>query len=1024
MPASHYSKVSCINGLKLFVCIIGMLLISDEVYSQKGRPFLSNYPPITYATDEMGASPQNWCVTQDGSGRILVANSSGVLLFDGIDWKMVPNTKEKLLYKFATEASGRVYTGGLDEIGYFISDDSGSLSYRSMVSEMNDADKGFGRIMNVIEHEGAIYFRSKSHLIRYKKGVFKVWKPEERFIKLVSSDAGLFVSEPSKWYEIQEESLVTILKSKASESLPNLRGAFPSNTDSTLILTKNDGLFHLRDGYLRKIPFGVEQLTVMNACKISENLIGLATNDDGVIIINLNGEVVDVFDERTGLESNGTKYIDYFNGELWIALNTGIARIEYPMNSSFIDKTLGLKNVPATIRRFGDDLLIGAIEDAYWLRKDGITQQGKLVQLERDLADVLGVVNVGTHAVISNAEGFYIIGEDGNSFLIERNRNDICSGIAGSNTPEVFHGGFGNSVTTTVLQSNSRQYDLYEAKVGHLTNSLCETTDGNLWAAYLEISYIDYSDGYENPKITTLDASNGMKEEMGFIEVSRINGEVVFGTSIGAYTFNHKIKKLVPYKRFGKKFYDGSHIAYNLTEMRNGDVWITTNNQTGILRLQDNNTFVYDSLPIIRAPLSDVWEIFEDEDDIVWICGTEGIVRYDPTSEFDYKTPYKSFIREVIVNDTSTIFSGFYSDKNGFPSVKQPKSFIPELPYSENNITFHFGAAYFANDSKVDKKLEYSIMLVGKDKKWSKWRTASEINYTNLPEGEYTFKVRARNVYGNISEVSEYKFIVLPPWYRTTWAYIMFTVLGGLFIYGLIMLNNRRLRYENVKLEGMVAVRTEEVEQEKEKSDKLLENILPKEIAKELKTHGMTRPRHFDSVTVMFADFKGFTEYSENMSPELLVEELNFCFSAFDEIMLRNNVEKIKTIGDCYMAAGGLPTPNETHLSDVINAAKEMIVFMERRKKGHMDRGEKYLEIRIGIHTGPIVAGTVGINKFQYDIWGDTVNLASRMESNGVTGKINISEESNALLPAEITSTFRGEYEVKGKGMQKMYLIG
>jgi adenylate cyclase len=215
----------------------------------------------------------------------------------------------------------------------------------------------------------------------------------------------------------------------------------------------------------------------------------------------------------------------------------------------------------------------------------------------------------------------------------------------------------------------------------------------------------------------------------------------------------------------------------------------------------------------------------------------------------------------------------------------------------------------------------------------------------------------------------------------------------------------------------------EEIAKEKRKSDMLLENILPKEIAKELKSNGETLPRSFDEVTVMFSDFKGFTEYAENMSPQDLVEELNICFCAFDKIMLQHGVEKIKTIGDAYMSAGGLPVPNSTHANDVVLAALDIIEFMDERKVHHIKNGAKYLDIRVGVHTGPVVAGVVGINKFQYDIWGDTVNMAARLESNGDVGKVNVSAATHALIKYNYDFVFRGEIEAKGKGKMKMYFV-
>jgi len=242
--------------------------------------------------------------------------------------------------------------------------------------------------------------------------------------------------------------------------------------------------------------------------------------------------------------------------------------------------------------------------------------------------------------------------------------------------------------------------------------------------------------------------------------------------------------------------------------------------------------------------------------------------------------------------------------------------------------------------------------------------------------------------------------------------YISFAIAGLILLLAMALFR----RYKYVRKTNRI------IEEEKDRSEKLLLNILPEETANELKENGKVQAKQFSAVTVLFTDFVGFTKYSENLSPEALVETIGFYFSKFDEIIKKYGLEKIKTIGDAYMCAGGLPFPTEDHAHKMMLAAFEIAEFVDKTKKNE-EAAEKLFDIRIGINTGPVVAGVVGSTKFAYDIWGDTVNVASRMESMSESGKINISENTYNLVKDDFDCQFRGEIEAKNRGKLKMYFV-
>jgi ligand-binding sensor domain-containing protein/class 3 adenylate cyclase len=404
-----------------------------------------------------------------------------------------------------------------------------------------------------------------------------------------------------------------------------------------------------------------------------------------------------------------------------------------------------------------------------------------------------------------------------------------------------------------------------------------------------------------------------------------------------------------------------------------------------------------------------------DTDSTLWFGTLRGATRYDAREVLrDPREPNIHF----------TDLRLFYEKPDWAPWCDSlGRSGLPvhlQLPHDKNHLTFSFTGISLAYPERV----RYRYTLEGYDPDWSPITSTDRVVYSNIPPGDYTFRVLARNASGVWTEHPEsFAFSIAAPFWATTW----FRISGGtallLGFFGFVRLRTRNLRKDRERLEGMVEVRTRELATEKERSDALLRNILPASTAEELKQHGAAEARRYDACTVLFSDFKDFTNFSSAMDSDTLVSELDHYFRLFDQLTDTFGLEKIKTIGDAYMCASGIPEPTPTHALNALLMGLGMLKDVERSNAERAAKGRIEWPIRIGIHTGPVVTGVVGEKKFAYDIWGDTVNLASRMESHGEAGKLNISGVTYAQVMDYVEVIPRGPIKVKGKGELHMYFV-
>jgi len=396
---------------------------------------------------------------------------------------------------------------------------------------------------------------------------------------------------------------------------------------------------------------------------------------------------------------------------------------------------------------------------------------------------------------------------------------------------------------------------------------------------------------------------------------------------------------------------------------------------------------------------------------------------------------YKSTDLETIIVEVTVLQSSIQNQRKEFQEklIKHSNKKV-SLNYRDK----FFQIEYSAINAKDSNRTVFRYKLQGLDEEWIYAGRNHFASYYNLNPGEYYFIVQAANKKGKWSNHSaSITLQINPPFYFTWWFFsvciLTFTIW---FIYSYDRRVSRITRQKKI-LEQLVKERTdkitiqnqeilkqkEEAEKEKQRADTLLLNILPADTIKELKLRGKAQARNYRLASVMFTDFVGFTSISEKLRPQELVAELDKAFSKFDEIIEKYNVEKIKTMGDAYMCAGGVPIRNKSNPFDVVLAGLEIQRFMASLNQHKIADGKHYWQVRIGIHTGELVAGVIGTKRFAYDIWGDTVNVANRLESSGEPGHVNISGTTYELIKDFFDCTYRGKIEAKNKGEIDMYYV-
>ena len=775
--------------------------------AERGLPLVHNFTPKEYA-----AHGQNWAIVQDQRGVIYSANTDGVLEFDGLRWRLIRTTARTVVRSLAVDANGRVYVGALGDFGYLAADAAGRTQYVSLLDRVPEAARDFDDVHHIFVTPRGVYFESYARLLRLQGDTVKVWNPGSAFHRAFMVRDQLYVREHDRGLlrlnADDELELAPGGERFASERVDAMLPWEGADAETTLIGTRTQGLFVL-DGdaltpFLTDVGAELARDSLYSAARLADGTLALGTIQGGVYLLDRSGKLIGRLDKTTGLQDN-TVYAMTVDGEggLWLGHDRGLARVAVGALTVF-DERAGLAGSALVMRRHQGTLFVGTAQGLFRLSAGAMPRFGAIPGIKGQTYDLLPW---GDTLLVANNEGTYAVRDD-TAVLVQRGKTATAMALLASTAvPGRVYVGLWDGLASVRFEQG-RWFD--EGRVPGITedvSSLLELPDGTLWtgSAASPVLHIRFPEVAAEappgtPVVARFTASQGLPGPADNY-IQRIDGEMVWSTKQGIYRFNGK--GFEPDPRFATLFPEGPRwVMYATAEDAERRVWMQTAEvaggvlEAGAAVPLEAGGYRWD--PMALRPALGAWveKVHADDDGIVWLGGAEGLFRLDPKATRSADQAFAAIVRQVGAPDLgATLFGG---------AGAAPQATID---YENNAVRFEYAAPSFAG---IEAN-RFQVFLEGNDRDWSAWSAEGFREYTNLKEGRYRFRVRAKNLYGALSSEATYAFSVLPPWYRTWWSYLAYA--GAVMFIGWALLRWRMRRVEGEKhaLELNIAARTSEL---------------------------------------------------------------------------------------------------------------------------------------------------------------------------------------------------------------------
>lgn len=809
------------------------------VIKEIGTPFIKNYLPTEY-----GAHEQNYKIVQSAEGFFYIANVSGIIEFDGQSWEVDGRVSDDAFKGVAIGSDNLVYGSAKSIVGRFVPDSVGQLTFESLGPKITKEFSGFGDIRDVNALGDEIIFRAKNQLL-----IYNVSTDTTRVLSAYQS-FGMGDVIDSHYYIVDYGKGLLRLEGDKFVSLPGtealkkgvLNEMVRYSDDELLFLSASSGLW--RYDFDKLVPWETEVSDFLEkhsgfaATNIQDNYFALGTANGGTVIISKDGKLVQKLDKEMGVGDNGViedLFLDK-DQNLWIAEHGSINQVI--LNSPFttIDDRHGVNGYVLYFHHWNEKTYVSTAtgvvvkdDNEPWQSTDPGYKPFKPLSNSRKRIWI--TVKSGDDFFSAGNNGVVQIKERGLKTLFD-NGERMWAAVAMHGGREMIIGSVEGYLHRFVKRGSEWSYDTRIKGFNKQMDFLEQTDDGDIWMtdSGTGIFRIQLNERRDSAiSIMTYGPDQGLPEKARN-RVFRHREGLFFATAAGIYEHDKSADRFELSDRFNEHL--SEDYVFRLIQMKNGDVYGALNPRGKSLLKKKDNGYEFTYTPFQRITGHNSEYVSDLGENDIWIAGT-GIKHY--AHEYDHvpSPDFKAYVRSAKVSNRgdSIIYAGNGTVEN---TVLKPQ---------ENALHFNFTASYF---DLVDD-MEFQSYLEGSEDTWAPWSSQTARNYTNLPHGTYTFKVRARNLYGDISEVGEYTFSIHTPWYFTIWAYLFYAVLIMLAVWLIVKLNTRRLVREKRLLEEAIQERTQEILEQKEKAE--ADKNLIQEQADRLKELDKVKSRFFANIS-------------------------------------------------------------------------------------------------------------------------------------------------------------------------------